>query len=37
LQPKLISDYEDLINAGLDEVAKLGPFIEPEDEETEEA
>ena len=37
LQPKLISDYEDLINAGLDEVEKLGPFIEPEDEETEEA
>jgi hypothetical protein len=37
LQPKLIDDYQEIINSGLDEIAKLGPFIEPEDEETEEA
>jgi hypothetical protein len=37
LQPKLIDDYQEIINSGLDEIAKLGPFIEPEDEATEEA
>ena len=36
LQPRLVSDYQEVIDSGLEEVAKLGPFVEPE-EETEEA
>ena len=32
LQPRLISDYEEIIASGREEIANLGAFEEPEEE-----